>query len=156
MSIWIPKTTNLLLQTDGHWNSFLPRRDLRAPAWPAEVVAPISGARLGRQPGRVSQFLCWSDSSRSSQGPLPQKATQSPRQGRCNLDPAHMAQRTFLAMPAMVSQICSAKLNFLIRKFYRKALNTAPELWEDLNSLPSELVHLASGEKRVECLQLQS
>lgn len=58
------------------------------------------------------------------QGPLHQKATLSPSQGRCNLET--WSTRPLLAIPEMVSPISSAKVNFLIRNFYGKAIVALP------------------------------
>lgn len=38
----------------------------------------------------------------------------------------HVPKATFSATPMMVSRTCSAKVNFLIGKFHRRALNTPP------------------------------
>lgn len=109
-------------------------------------MAPILGGCLADSLEEWASSLIQLIPAGPHQGPLHQKATLSPSQGRCNLET--WSTRPLLAIPEMVSPIRSAKVNFLIRKFYGKA-STQPQRWNVWGSqhLPSELLHLASMRK---------
>jgi hypothetical protein len=63
---------------------------------------------------------------------------------------------SFLEMPTMVGKFALPGQTSSLGSFPYKPKLPKVGLWEELNSLPSEPVHLASDKKRIQCLQLQS